>query len=220
MLIGLINQFVLPDGLVFEPGTRPFWDEVKYKDHCDKYQTKRQWQHGIDLPNWLAYLDVERVTGIEGQLSIVQCKPGKEAHPHPVLMWNSFRELKKYVQIVDRPHTTFRRGAAYFPMDSLRCSPIEFELPKHLKSLATKVNPWEQKSKAGIAPAWPIVFCDESPFEQAVAAGRDVEAGQHRCHCGKSGFYGYRYKGEGELTWVCADHRLLWDPDVTIGAAA
>ena len=60
MLIGQLQKFVLPDFQMFRPGTAPCWVEVKYKDHADKYQKLQQWQHGIDLPNWRAYLEVNR----------------------------------------------------------------------------------------------------------------------------------------------------------------
>jgi hypothetical protein len=165
VLIGLIERFVLPDLQAFKPGLAPRWVECKYKDHIDRFQKLSQWQHGIDRPNWYAYLEVEQKTGIAGYLSIVTLKPGRLAEPRPIHLWQSFHELTKHVQICE-PHTTFRRGAAYWPIDAFKCSPIKFDLPADLAPLVTNINPWERKSKQGDAPQWPIRFCDESPFER------------------------------------------------------
>jgi hypothetical protein len=168
-LVGLLQRFVLPDLQVFRLGDAA-WVEVKYKDHADIYQKRRQWQHGIDLPNWRAYLEVEDRTGIAGRLSILQFKPGKEADPRPVHLWQSFYELRKWVQVLEAPHTTFKRGAAYFPLDAFKCSPIEFEPPAGLLSVSANTNPWEQRSRAGVAERFELLL-------NLVAAGeRDARA--------------------------------------------
>ena len=165
MLVGLLQRIVLPDLQLFKPGEAPRWVEVKYKDHADKYQKLQQWQHGIDCRIG-AHMQVQELTGMSGRLSIVQCKPGKEADPYPVHLWQELNELKQHVQVKTEPHATFHRGVAYFPLDAFRCSPITFEMPADLPQLAHNVNPWERKWKQGIAPQWPIRFCDESPFER------------------------------------------------------
>lgn len=193
MLIGLIRKHALPDFQVYRSG-RGRWVEVKFKDHCDKYQKLQQWQHGIDLPSWHAYLEVEKQTGIPGQLDIIQYKPGFKADPSPILLWQTFAELMMHAQIVRNPHTTFRNGAVYWPIGAFKQSPIDFVAPPDLPSVATNCNPWEQKSKLGIAPQMKIEFCNESPFERCL------------CHCGKPGTFGYK-NGADKMIWYCADHR-------------
>jgi hypothetical protein len=166
MLIGLIKKFVLPDFQMFKPQAAPCWVECKYKDHLDRFQKLSQWQQGIDLPNWYAYLEVERVTGIAGRLAILQYRPGREAEPKPVHLWQSFERLKKWVQIKTTPHHKFPKGAAYWPVDAFKCSPITFRPPEDLPTVSENLNPWEKKSKVGVAPQWPIKYCNESPFER------------------------------------------------------
>jgi hypothetical protein len=183
-LVGLLQRHVLPDLQVFNRnGGR--WIEVKYKDHLDKFQKRKQWQQGIDLPHWHDYCEVEQKTGLPGQLDIIQLKPGKEAEPDPVLLWQSFNVLRDCVQIKRTPHASFTRGIAYFPIEAFKCRRLSaFVPPETLPSLATNVNPWEKKSKTGTAPQWEIKECDESPFERS------------RCpQCGDRGLFGFRTCG-------------------------
>jgi hypothetical protein len=187
------KKLVLSDLLLMKSGRTEF-AEIKYKDHADKYQKRQQWQHAIDLPNWNAYLQIETESGVPGRLSILQFKPGKEAEPDPCHLWQYFSVLKQCVQIVSTPHTTFHRGAAYFPIEAFKCSPINFVPPSALPALATNVNPWERKSKAGIAPQWQIKYCEESPWERYACV-----------ICGQIGQYGY--KREDNLHWYCEAHR-------------
>ena len=194
MLIGLINRHVLPDLLASDPAG-PWWDEIKYKDHCQKFQKQTLWEHGIDLPNWSDYLEVQQKTGIRGQLSIVQYRPGQHAEPNPVLLWQTFDELKKHVMIIERPHATFNRGAAYWNVDAFKCSPITFVAPPDLPRLSTSTNPWDRISKTGNAPQMQIRFCNKSPFERCA------------CHCGSAGLFGYKDQHK-KMVWYCEEHRL------------
>jgi len=176
MLCREVEKIVLTDLLMFKRG-EPLWVEVKYKDRADWYQIGQQWQHGIDLPNWRAYLKAQDNTGFPGRLSIMQLRPGKDAEPQPVHLWQNFSELEKWVQIIETPHTTFRRGVAYFPLDAFKCSPIVFSLPPDLPPLPKpESHPWQRPSKAGTVPQWPIRFCDESPFERARFVQSDLFA--------------------------------------------
>lgn len=173
VLVRLLERHVLPDLQVFNAkGGR--WVEVKYKDHLDKFQKLNQWQQGIDLHHWNDYCEVEQKTGLPGQLDLIQIKPGKEADPDPVLLWQSFAILRECAQIKPTSHASFRHGVVYFPIEAFKCRRLSaFVPPSSLPSLAQNINPWEKKSKTGVAPQWEIKECNESPFERT------------RCHqCG------------------------------------
>jgi len=216
------QKIVLTDLGAQKPGDAAFMKiEVKYKDHHDIYQKGkirspstdgrlRQWQQGIDLPNWRYYCDIEQKFG-NAHLALVVKKPGKEADPAPHQLRQSVRELAKHAQIKTGPHQAFRRGVAYFPLPAWRCYDIKYIAPP-LPSLATNLNPWERKSKTGEAPAWQIEYCDRSPFERGYVDGRppvlrDI-ADQICPLCGNFGSYGYGPPGWPAPTrWYCNNHR-------------
>jgi hypothetical protein len=176
MLVGAMHREISPDLWLLD-GMVSF-AEVKLKHHCDVYRKglivcesvnapAMQWQQGIDLPNWCAYCEVERVTDKPGEIYMLQLLPGANAEADPVLLWQSIAELVKHVQIKHTPHVRFPHGAAYFPMGCWKCrrvgdffaAPGFFEQPRG-------EQPWQRKSKTGAAPAWKITTCKESPFQQ------------------------------------------------------
>lgn len=216
------EKIVLTDLGAQKPG-EPFMPvEVKYKDHHDLYQKGRirspstdgrlrQWQQGIDLPNWRHYYNIEQKFG-NAHLALVVWKPGAQADPLPHQLMQSVCELNKHVQIKPEPHQAFNHGAAYFPLPAWRCYDIKYIAPT-LPSLSTNLNPWERKSKAGDAPAWKVEYCDRSPFERGITADGQVpvlrDLSGHLCPvCGKFGSYGYGPPGwPAPKRYYCGDHR-------------
>jgi hypothetical protein len=179
MLMGPGEKIILLDDLLVHPIHGVRFCDGKFKDHTDFFQKGeqrsmstdgrlRQWQHGIDRHHWDHYRRLQDLSKIPGQLSLLVLKPGVRADPNPHHLWQSLDELEKHAEY-SGPHTNFRTGAAYFPMGTWKCSPIDFIAPAELPSLARSVHPWEEKSKAGAAPAWLIQYCDDSPFERCAA---------------------------------------------------
>jgi hypothetical protein len=198
------EKLILADKLMLHTTLPPLLIECKYKNHTDIYQKGsvkslsmdgrlRQWQHGFDLYKWEHYLRAWEHFGIPVLVAIVVLKPGVNADPLPHLLWETVDVLKQHVQICREAHTTFHRGAAYFPMPAWKCIPIDFVPPQNLPPIFHNINPWEQKAKSGIAPAWKIEFSLESPFERP------------GCACGVTAEFGYC--SQGRLIWRCVKHQ-------------
>lgn len=153
-IIGRLKRHIVPDLQVSGQGTT-HWVEVKYKDHCPYYQKTGKHRHGIDLHHWYAYRQVERETGIPGLLAIFQERPGADADPRPVLLVAPFASLALCAQIVDRPVSTFKRGAIFWDVDRFQRHTLEAGRVPNLTRLTEIIHPWERTSRNGQVPQMP-----------------------------------------------------------------
>jgi hypothetical protein len=169
------RKYVLPDTLLIGAGSC-CWREWKLKHHCDVFRKgpvlaksinapPMQWQHGVDKPNWYDYLEVEQKSGFGGELCLVQIKPSREADPRPVWLWQSFTELQQHVQFRD-PCASFPDGGVCWPVEAFKCRLISYQVLPEFLQIQRNINPWERKSKTGLAPQWEIRTCQDSPFER------------------------------------------------------
>ncbi len=162
MLIGLLRKYVLPDFLVAKGGI-PRWLEVKYKDHCVKYQKTGFFRHGIDRAKWDSYRKVEKITGIPGSIAIIQYRPGASADPFPHLLEQSYSRLEQTVQFA-APTAHAPTGMVYWNVDDMEIvTPLDFQFTD-LPRLTEVIHAWEQKSKSGHAPAMDFEFQQRSLF--------------------------------------------------------
>lgn len=152
MLVGWLRKYVLPDFLVAGRGASR-WVEVKYKDHCVKYQKTGHFRHGIDLPKWRAYRAVERETGIPGSIAILQYRPGAHADPEPHLLEQTFSHLHEVIDFAPEPTPTAPHGMAYWNVDEMetKCR-LDFDF-RDVERLTRVIHPWERRSKTGEAPS-------------------------------------------------------------------
>jgi len=122
---------------------RAWWVEVKYKDSPAKYQIAGEHRHGIDLPNWDAYREVERESGVPGWLAIVQARAGKapEVPFDPVLLTASFAYLATRAQRDPRPFDFAPRGMVWWAVDAFEHHAIDFTRPPALG--AKTVHAWD-----------------------------------------------------------------------------
>lgn len=147
-LIGLLQAHVLPDLQAARAGEMR-WVEVKFKNSPVLFQKTGTWRHGVDLSNWTAYLEVERITGIPGELAIVQLKPGPEAPISPLLLRAPFASLRGLGQ-----ETKYRDGkdVILWDVDRFDRFTISDVVTPDLRPLRAVVNPWEGKAADGQAP--------------------------------------------------------------------
>ena len=151
MLAGLVQKFVLPDFLVAKSG-QPRWIEVKFKDHPVKFQKTGFNRHGIDLPKWHAYCQVEKITGIPGSIAILQYRPGVNADYCPHLLQQTFTHLALTVDFEPQPQPRAPNGMAYWNVDEMDIGgPLDFD-PGDLPRLTRVIHAWETKSCDGRAP--------------------------------------------------------------------
>lgn len=153
LLLGMLSAARLPDFQVAGAGAAR-WVEVKWKDHPALYQKAREFRHGIDLPAWTDYLMVERESGIPGMLIILQFRPGASAAPDPMLLAAPFTRLGRLAQVREDPHSTFTRGAVYWPADCFERSPLPAALATApmTERLTQVIHPWERPAKDGTVP--------------------------------------------------------------------
>ncbi len=64
--------FVLPDLLCFPPRERPYWLEVKARQHPGWHQAEGRWEHGIDLNRVLDYSQVAQISGIPVRIALLE----------------------------------------------------------------------------------------------------------------------------------------------------
>jgi hypothetical protein len=91
--ISAIKNLVLPD-IMRSKGGATRWGEIKFKDSPSYFRARKEYRHGIDLPNWNDYLQVEKETGISGDLFILEWRPSEKNEPAPVLLIMSFRQAR------------------------------------------------------------------------------------------------------------------------------
>jgi hypothetical protein len=163
MLIRLLEKFVLPDLLVTQGG-RAEWREVKFKDHCVKFEKAGRWRHGIDLPKWHHYRKVEAATGIPGGIAVLQYRPGPDANPYPCLLEQMFEHLAATVQFDSRPTPTAPNGMAYWDVDEMDvlCM-LDFDFTD-IPRLTRIIHSWERKSREGNAPTVDLTQQQRSLF--------------------------------------------------------
>lgn len=147
-IVGQVRRHVTPD-LQISGGGNTWWVEVKYKDHCVKYQKTGTWRHGIDRANWYAYRQVERETGIPGLLAIVQHRPGPEAAPEPMLLVASFSDLARGCQFGELNGDT---PMVFWDVDRFQRHHLETGRVPDLTRLTKVIHPWEKKDSQGNAP--------------------------------------------------------------------
>jgi hypothetical protein len=152
-LLGLLQRHVLPDLQACRDGSA-CWVEVKYKDSPARYQKAQEYRHGVDLPNWDAYLQVERESGLPGWLAIVQARAGKapELPFAPVLLTASFAGLRPWAQRVPDATDCAPCGMVYWPVDVFEQHAIDLAQPLVLG--AGTVHPWDRADRGGFAPHW------------------------------------------------------------------
>lgn len=147
-LVGLLEQHVLPDMQTARDGQMR-WVEVKTKTSPVLYQIAREWRHGVDLKNWQAYLEVERITGFPGDLAIVQLRPGPKAPANPTLLTASFASLRDVGEVGTGE---YGKKVIFWNVDRFERVVInECQIPD-FRSLREVVHPWEQKGKTGTVP--------------------------------------------------------------------
>jgi len=153
LLTGLVRAHVLPDLQAWRAG-RGLWVEVKYKDSPAMYQRAREYRHGIDLPNWDAYREVERETGVPGYLAIIQARAGKapEIPFDPILLIAPFAYLATQAHRVPDPTPAAPRGMVYWSVEAFERHPVDLPAPPILG--AATVHPWDQADRDGRAPQW------------------------------------------------------------------
>lgn len=151
MLIGLVRKHVLPDMLVAKCAT-PRWIEVKFKDHCVQFRKTGFWRHGVDLPKWEAYREVERITGIKGSLVVLQFRLGPEADPDPHWLIQSFDHLFQVADYEPEPTSWAPKGMVYWNVDEMNdLGRIDFD-PRDIPRLTRVIHVWEEKGKEGRTP--------------------------------------------------------------------
>jgi len=74
---GLAERYALPDLDVCREGedgepSRRWWVEVKAKHHAIEYRKLGRLEHGISLPLWMDYLQVQAISGCEVWIVIVE----------------------------------------------------------------------------------------------------------------------------------------------------
>jgi hypothetical protein len=151
MLTGLLKKYVLPD-MMISRGGRSAWREVKFKDHCVKFGKTGFFRHGIDLPKWRAYRQVEKETGIPGGIAILQYRPGASADPCPCLLEQTFEHLETAVDLQTQslPHAS--GGMAYWNVDEMdRVCFLDFDFTD-IPRLTKTIHAWEGVSRRGVAP--------------------------------------------------------------------
>lgn len=157
MLIGLLEKHVLPDFLVARAGMSR-WVEVKFKDHCVKFGKTGYFRHGIDLPNWYAYREVEKITGVPGHLAVLQYRPGANVDPDPHLLMQSFAHLHEVIDFQPDPIPTAPRGMAYWNVDEMNTiTRLDFNFTD-VERLTKVIHPWEARTKSGDAPQADMKF--------------------------------------------------------------
>lgn len=135
-LVSELQKHVLPDFQVASNG-RVWWVEVKTKTKAARFNKAQEWRHGVDLPNWEAYREVERITGIPGTLMIVQLEP------ELALLVAPFTHLEPFTQICE-PKDAFPRGMVFWPRDRFEWLSISAEGP-NLPRIEPKVSyPWDR----------------------------------------------------------------------------
>lgn len=150
-LLGQLERYVLPDMQVVR-AVEARWVEVKWKTAPDLYRVVNRWRHGVDLPNWRAYLAVECLSGIPGYLAIFEFKPGPDpdVDPDPHLLLASFADLRLTVQEQENG----KPPMAWFDRDRFDRFPMDLdsdEMPD-LILRPRLVHPWERKGAVGPAP--------------------------------------------------------------------
>lgn len=157
LVLAKLRNETAPDFVVAKPGTGARMLEVKFKTAPFLYQKMRDWQHGIDLPNWEAYLRLDQTSGFRVDIAIVQVKPGPEAPIEPMLLFQSVEVLDKVRIDEVAPNKKFPRGAVYFSCTAFDVAPIDTTmLPRNLPELMrlrTSVYPWECAAKNGHVPS-------------------------------------------------------------------
>jgi hypothetical protein len=163
MLTGAGGKYVSPDLLLARRGTSRF-KEVKYKDHCVQFGKTGYWRHGVDLPNWHHYRKVEEVTGIPGDIAILQYRPGPEADPYPCLLEQSFEHLAHTIDFDPRSQPHAPRGMAYWNVDEMDvvCL-LDFDFTD-VPRLTKVIHTWERKARDGRAPAADLTQQQRSLF--------------------------------------------------------
>ena len=147
-LVGLLQAHVLPDMQAAQAGEMR-WVEIKFKTAPVLYRKTGTWRHGVDLSNWLAYLEVERITGIPGELAIVQLRPGPKADSSLLLLRATFATLRGLGQEITYPDG---KDVVVWDVDRFDRFPITDHAIPDLRSLRSVVHPWEQPGADGVAP--------------------------------------------------------------------
>lgn len=151
MLAGLLRNYVLPDFLVARGGSTR-WIEVKFKSHCVKYAKTGYFRHGIDLPKWKAYGEVERISGIPGSIAVLQYRAGADAYPDPHLLVQTFEHLRGVVDVEPKATETAPGGMVYWNVDEMdTVARLDFNVTD-IERLTKVIHPWEARSRAGVAP--------------------------------------------------------------------
>lgn len=130
------------------------WVEVKCKDSPVLFQKRHELRHGIDLPNWEDYLEVEALFRTPAFLAILQRKPEVTAEPAPVVLFQSFSNLRQSLIPAFSPNRKFPYGAVYWRIQSFDAYPMP-EWTREVsawETIRTSVRPWEQRSKDGLTP--------------------------------------------------------------------
>jgi hypothetical protein len=119
--IGAIRSHVLPDILASKDGMSR-WGEIKFKDSPGYFRARKEYRHGVELPNWNDYLQVEKETGIPGDLFILEWRQSENNEPSPVLLVISFREARN-VPVQEIPPNVQRwapRGMIFWARNSFQ----------------------------------------------------------------------------------------------------
>lgn len=124
MLEGKVASIVLPDLAVYGKGIQR-WVEVKTKRQASYTRALHRYEHGVELPNWEAYMRCEVESGAEGWLCIL------EQEPVPLLLLASCASLDRVKRVYRGEAMAHGRGMAFFPRDTFDVYPGPSDKPNH-----------------------------------------------------------------------------------------
>jgi hypothetical protein len=149
-------RLVLPDSQVFRMDKGLRWRESKYKRGPGYMNIHQAWVHGIDLPNWNAYLDIETKSRCPVDLCLIEMTRDARRDDLPFdprLLIQTISELQKLIRQVIQPgvHQHCLRGMVLWNRSSFEdVGPIPVDLPIDL--LPEKAKIWGLTTVGEVKP--------------------------------------------------------------------
>jgi len=146
----------LPDRQILIPQVGMKYVEVKWKSAPVEFRQSGTLRHGIDLPNWRHYLQLEEEAMVQIGLALVQVRTHRASTEIvPRLLFQTVLRLAKSIaDILDRPINGFPRGAVYWEVDVFQDLGLIGDLFGSGPIPQTKLalHPWERPAKDGSLP--------------------------------------------------------------------
>ena len=147
------NPLILPDRQILIPQVGMKYVEVKWKSAPVEFRQSGTLRHGIDLPNWRHYLQLEEEAMVQIGLALVQVRTHRASTEIvPRLLFQTVLRLAKSIaDILDRPINGFPRGAVYWEVDVFQDLGLIVDLFGSGPIPQTKLalHPWERPAKDG-----------------------------------------------------------------------